>query len=95
MSGPATPPGELGIGAGARLFLHEDPENYHELIAPLPAGVQTVPRIDARTDVIHVFATRGIRELALPTGLIRKTRRAAPGKLPRTRAPAPRPRPRS
>jgi hypothetical protein len=49
---------KLGIAAGARLFLHQAPANYRELLAPLPAGVQTLPRIDAHTDVIHVFATR-------------------------------------
>lgn len=149
MSGPAAPLAKkLGIAAGARLFLHEAPANYRELLAPLPVGVQTVPRIDAHTDVIHVFATRRaelgkmlrtalramrpdaaiwvswpkkaaavptditeqvIRELALPTGLvdikvcavdetwsglklvIRRTRRAAPAKRPRTRAAASRP----
>jgi hypothetical protein len=153
MSGPAAPLAKkLGIAEGARLFLHEAPANYHELLAPLPAGVQTVPRIDAHTDVIHVFATRRaelgrmlrtalramrpdaaiwvswpkkaagvatditaqvIRELALPTGLvdikvcavdetwsglklvIRRTRRAALGKLPRAGATTSRPRPRS
>jgi len=59
MSGPAAPLAKkLGIAAGARLFLHEAPANYREPVAPLPAGVQTVPRIDAHTDVIHVFATR-------------------------------------
>jgi hypothetical protein len=153
MSGPAAPLAKkLGIAAGARLFLHAAPANYRALVAPLPAGVQTVPRIDAHTDVIHVFATRRadlrkmlrtalramrpdaaiwvswpkkaagvptditeevIRELALPTGLvdikvcavdetwsglklvIRRTQRAAPGKLARTRATANSPRPRS
>jgi hypothetical protein len=48
---------KLGIRAGARLFLHAAPQNYRQLVAPLPAGVQTVPRIDARTDIVHVFAT--------------------------------------
>jgi hypothetical protein len=143
---------KLGITAGARLFLHRAPANYRELVAPLPAGVRTVSRIDALTDLIHVFATRRadldrmlrsalrdmrpdaaiwvswpkkaagvptditegvIRELALPTGLvdikvcavdetwsglklvIRRTRRAAPARLPRTRVAASRPRPRS
>ena len=28
------------------------------LVAPLPAGVQVVPRIGASTDLIHIFATR-------------------------------------
>jgi len=61
------------------------------------------PRIDAHTDVIHVFATRRadlgkMLRTALrgvPTDIteqvIRRTRRAAPGKLPRTRAAASRP----
>jgi hypothetical protein len=64
MSGPAAPLAKkLGIAAGARLFLHEAPANYRELLAPLPAGVL----------------------------VIRRTRRAAPGKLPRKRAAAGRP----
>jgi hypothetical protein len=49
---------KLGIRAGARLFVHGAPANYPELLAPLPAGVRTVPCIDLETDVIHLFATR-------------------------------------
>ncbi len=49
---------KLGIRAGARLFVHGAPANYPELLAPLPAGVRTVPRIDLDTDVIHLFATQ-------------------------------------
>jgi hypothetical protein len=49
---------KLGIRAHARLFLQAAPENYRELVAPLPQGVQSVSRIDARTDLIHLFATR-------------------------------------
>jgi hypothetical protein len=49
---------KLGIGPGARLFLQAAPQNYPELVAPLPAGVRTVSRLDARTDVAHLFATR-------------------------------------
>jgi hypothetical protein len=143
---------KLGIAAGTRLFLQQAPANYRELVAPLPAGVQTVPRINAHTDVIHLFATRRaelrgmlrsalramrpdaaiwvswpkkaagvptditegvIRDLALPTGLvdikvcavdetwsglklvIRRTRRAAPGRLPRAHATSSRPQRRS
>jgi hypothetical protein len=48
---------KLGIRAGARLYVHGAPPNYPELLAPLPAGVHTVPRIDLETDVIHLFAT--------------------------------------
>jgi Protein of unknown function (DUF3052) len=49
---------KLGIRAGARLFVHDAPANYPELLAPLPEGVRTVARIDLETDVIHLFATR-------------------------------------
>jgi hypothetical protein len=79
MSGPAAPLAKkLGIAAGARLFLHEALANYRELLAPLPAGVQTV--------VCAVDETWSGLKL-----VIRRTRRAAPGKLPRTRAAAGRP----
>jgi hypothetical protein len=49
---------KLGIRAGARLFLQAAPPNYRQLIAPAPEGVRTVRRIDARTDLLHLFATR-------------------------------------
>jgi hypothetical protein len=49
---------KLGIRAGARLFLQSAPPNYAELIAPAPAGVRRVRRVDARTDLVHLFATR-------------------------------------
>ncbi|HEV3182879.1 MAG TPA: hypothetical protein VGY90_08695 [Steroidobacteraceae bacterium] len=49
---------KLGIQAHARLFVRAAPDNYRELLAPLPEGVQSVRRIDARTDLIHLFATR-------------------------------------
>ena len=49
---------KLGIRAHARLFVRAAPDNYRELLAPLPEGVQSVRRIDARTDLIHLFATR-------------------------------------
>ncbi|HEX8782568.1 MAG TPA: hypothetical protein VF764_04305 [Steroidobacteraceae bacterium] len=49
---------KLGIRAHARLFVRAAPDNYRELLAPLPEGVHDVRRIDARTDLIHLFATR-------------------------------------
>ena len=49
---------KLGIGAGCRLCLRDAPANYAALVAPLPEGVRLVARIDADTDLIHVFATR-------------------------------------
>jgi hypothetical protein len=49
---------KLGIAPGARLYLQAAPDNYAELLAPLPADVQTVSHLDAHTDVAHLFATR-------------------------------------
>jgi hypothetical protein len=49
---------KLGIRAGARLFLRAAPRNYWQLIAPAPEGVSAVRRVDARTDLLHLFATR-------------------------------------
>jgi hypothetical protein len=49
---------KLGIKAGSRLFAHSAPADYLELLAPLPAEVATVARIDASTDIIHLFASR-------------------------------------
>ena len=49
---------KLGIRAGARLYLHAAPPNYLQLIAPAPEGVRAVRRIDAHTDLVHLFATR-------------------------------------
>jgi hypothetical protein len=49
---------KLGIRANSRLYLRAAPADYGKLVAPLPAGVQTVSRIDATTDLIHLFATR-------------------------------------
>ena len=49
---------KLGIRANSRLSLQAPPADYSKLVAPLPAGVQRVSRIDATTDIIHLFATR-------------------------------------
>lgn len=63
---------KLGIGAGCRLYLRDAPANYGALVAPLPAGVQVVPRIGASTDLIHIFATRRAQlERALRASLAR------------------------
>jgi len=47
---------KLGIRPGARLYLQGAPENYAQLVAPLPPGVRTVRRIDEATDLMHLFA---------------------------------------
>jgi hypothetical protein len=49
---------KLGIRAGSRVYLHQPPEHYARLVAPLPAGAEMVARLDADTDIVHVFAVR-------------------------------------
>jgi hypothetical protein len=65
---------KLGIRAGARLYLHGSPDNYARLVAPLPEGVQTVARMDARTDLAHLFASRRA-ELHAALARLRRTMR--------------------
>lgn len=48
---------KLGIKENSRLFLVDAPKDYLGLVAPLPAGAQVVSRIDAGTDIVHLFAT--------------------------------------
>src|SRR5262249_45180871 len=48
---------KLGLKEGCRLFLKAAPATSARLIAPPPPGLTTVSRIDADTDVIHLFAT--------------------------------------
>jgi hypothetical protein len=49
---------KLGIKAGSRLWLLDAPTNYDELVAPLPSGVRRQRRMDADTDLVHIFCTR-------------------------------------
>ena len=96
---------KLGILPDARLFLHAPPENYRQLLGPLPESVTTVPRIDTRTDLAHLFATRraalGLVDIkvcavdATWSGLkmmLRRRERAVPAARPRAarrRQPSP------
>jgi hypothetical protein len=48
---------KLGIKEGAKVFAAGAPRDYLEMVAPVPAGVRMVPRIDGETDIIHVFST--------------------------------------
>jgi hypothetical protein len=49
---------KLGIRAGARLFVHAAPDNYRELLAPLPEDLTWLGRVDTSVDLAHLFATR-------------------------------------
>jgi len=48
---------KLGIKEGSRLFLSGAPKNYLELVAPFPEGARVVPKIDDKTDIVHIFST--------------------------------------
>ena len=54
---------KLGIGEGARMLVVDAPEDYEDLVAPLPPGVTRAARLDAKTDVVHLF-TRSKTQLA-------------------------------
>jgi hypothetical protein len=49
---------KLGITAGATVATIDAPKGYAQLLAPVPAGVRLKARIDATTDVVHIFADR-------------------------------------
>ena len=46
---------KLGIKSGFRVFVDNAPENYHELVAPLPEDVQFLDAIAPDLDMIHFF----------------------------------------
>jgi len=49
---------KLGIAEGSRLFVSGAPGNYCDLLGGrLPDRAQIVPKLDARTDLAHVFET--------------------------------------
>jgi hypothetical protein len=48
---------KLGIKEGTRMFLVDAPTDYDELVDPLPPGVARAASVDARTDLVHVFAS--------------------------------------
>ena len=50
--------GKLGLKAGCRLVLSGAPDDYRDLIAPVPDGILIGTRIAATTDIVHVFSTR-------------------------------------
>jgi Protein of unknown function (DUF3052) len=49
---------KLGIKAGAGLFLVGAPDNYKELLSPMPDGVRLLKKFSSNADIAHVFVTR-------------------------------------
>ena len=48
---------KLGIKTNSRLFAKNPPENYADLIAPLPENVKILRRLTRDLDMIHLFVT--------------------------------------
>jgi hypothetical protein len=46
---------KLGIGEGARVRVVDPPRPYGEIVDPLPDRVVMARRVDAATDLVHVF----------------------------------------
>ena len=49
---------KLEIKASSHLALAGAPNDYRNLIAPIPAGVKLTAGLSPSTDIVHVFSTR-------------------------------------
>lgn len=64
---------KLGFKASSRVVLLHAPDQYHQLVAPLPERVHFLQALEPEADMAHVFVTERedvIRELALPLGFV-------------------------
>lgn len=66
---------KLGFHEHDRVFIAGAPEHYRALLEPLPAPVEFVAKADAKTNLVHFFATRKA-ELAKELARYRKTLKA-------------------
>ena len=66
---------KLGYKPGFRVYLHNAPANYLDLIAPAPDDVEFVPRLGPDLDMIHLFADKA-KDLAV--GLKRGMKKIKP-----------------
>jgi Protein of unknown function (DUF3052) len=48
---------KLGIKASSELCILNAPDNYAELIAPLPEGVRKITKFAASADLVHLFVS--------------------------------------
>ena|SRR5438309_10157416 len=46
---------KLGIKENTAVFTINAPENYHELLVPLPGGVTISTEPTAKADIVHIF----------------------------------------
>ncbi len=49
---------KLGIAAGCRIVVVNEPDGYRGWLAPLPEGVRFEAAVSADVDIVHVFADR-------------------------------------
>jgi len=66
---------KLGINAGSRVRLIDPPENYFDLVAPLPDDVEISTKLRTDVDLCHLFVKRvGELRSSLPKliGMIRQ-----------------------
>ncbi len=49
---------KLGIVAGARVVVVDEPEAYRDWLAPLPEGVRFEADVSPISDIVHVFVDR-------------------------------------
>ena len=63
MAGYSTTPlaKKLGIKAGFRVYVDNGPENYLQLLAPLPDNVVFARKLDGKINLIHLFAREAER----------------------------------
>jgi hypothetical protein len=62
---------KLGVAEESRIHLRHAPDNYLELIKPLPPDVSFDKRLSEGTDIVHVFSTRK-KELGKELAAVRK-----------------------
>lgn len=65
-------PKKLGIKPGAAIVVIGQPNDYGELVSPLPAGARIVSRVPKQPEFVHLFATARA-ELAKHLTRLRKT----------------------
>lgn len=49
---------KLGLKEGCELFATDAPPNYIKLLAAVPKGTHLASRLDAKTDIVHLFAKK-------------------------------------
>jgi hypothetical protein len=49
---------KLGFKDGLLVHTRNAPENYVELLQPIPSGIEFATRLSSRVDVVHLFASK-------------------------------------